>query len=167
MSNANMAEITTREHFALLISHLSQSGYGFKLPLYRAAQSGIIALAEITRDGVPPLKRLERTNRPKVVLVGDDDYASTGPDGWTATRKLIHWARAALVHGTGGEMEDYVGAVAMAIRWDRMLLVETSSEHLMAWAGVVQKAPRRITAVFKCPTAPGIHPISLKKGEVQ
>jgi hypothetical protein len=40
-ANANMAEITTREHFAAVIAHLSQAGYAFKLPLYRAAQAGM------------------------------------------------------------------------------------------------------------------------------
>ncbi len=165
--NDNLASITTPEQFAAVIAHLAQCGYGFKVPLYRAAQAGMISLCEITRDGMPPLKRLERTRRPVVILVGDDDYQSTGPDGWIATRPLMHWARAALVHGTGGTMEDYVGAVAMAIQWDKMLLVETSSDYLMPWAGVVQNAPHRITAVFKRPTAPGLHPLPLTKGEVQ
>ena len=162
-----MAEITTQDQFAAVIAHLSQSGFAFKVPLYRAAQAGLISLCEITRDGTPPLKRLDRTGRPVVILVGDDDYASTGPTGWISTRKLMHWTRAALVHGSGGTAEDYCGAVALAIRWNKFLLVETSSDHLAAWTEVVQRAPRRIAAVFKRSTAPGIHPISLKKGEIQ
>jgi hypothetical protein len=165
--NAPFQQVSTPEHFAAVITHMAQCGFGFKIPLYRAAQAGMISLCEITRDGIPPFKRLDRTNRPKVVIVGDDDYASTGPTGWVATRRLMHWTRAALVHGTGGTPEDYVGAVAMAIQWDKMLLVETSSDHLMAWAGVVQNAPHRITAIFKRPTAPGLHPIPLAKGDVQ
>ena len=162
-----MVEITTSDQFAAVIAQISQAGYAFKVPLYQAAQAGVISLCEVTRDGIPPLKRLDRTGRPVVILIGDDDYASTGPGGWAATRRLMHWARAALVHGSGGTAEDYCGAVAMAIQWNKMLLVETSSEHLMAWAGVVQRAPRRIAAVFKRPTAPGIHPVPLQKGEIQ
>jgi hypothetical protein len=162
-----MVSITTPAQFATVIAHLSQSGYGFKVPLYRAAQGGMISLCEITRDGTPPLKRLDRTGRPMVILVGDDDYASTGPDGWVATRRLMYWTKAAIVHGSGGTAEDYCGAVAMAIQWGKLLLIETSSEHLMAWASAVQNAPHRITAVFKRPTAPGVHPIHLKKGAVQ
>lgn len=162
-----MAEITTHDQFAAVIAQISQAGFAFKIPLYRAAQAGIISLCEITRDATPPLKRLDRTSRPVVILVGDDDYASTGPDGWIAARRLMYWTRAAIVHGSGGTAEDYCAAVAMAIQWDKMLLVETSSEHLMAWAGVVQRAPRRIAAVFKRPTAPGIHPVPLQKGEIQ
>ena len=118
-------------------------------------------------DEAPAGKRLDRTGRASVVLLGDDDYASTGPAGWVATRKLLYWTRAALVHGTGGTAEDYSGAVAMAIQWDRLVLVETSSDHLMSWADAVQNAPHRIAAVFKRPTAPGVHPLHLKKGEVQ
>jgi hypothetical protein len=167
MSAALLQEVTTRDQFAAVIAHLSRSQYAYKVPLYRAAQAGMISLCEITRGATPPLKRLDRTDRPSIVLVGDDDYASTGPAGWVATRRLMYWIRAALVHGTGGTMEDYCGAVAMALKWDKVVLVETSSEHLVNWADVVQKAPHRITAVFKRPTAPGVHPIPLTKGDVQ
>jgi hypothetical protein len=156
---APMPEITTRDQFAAVIAHLSNGPYAYKIPLYRAAQDGLISLCEIVRGGTPPLKRLDRTGRPVVVLIGDDDYASTGPDGWDATRKLIYWARGAFVHGTGGTAEDYTGAVVMAVCWRRFLLIETSSDHVRQWAEAVQKAPIRINAVYKMPKAFDVHPI--------
>ncbi len=167
MTSPAYAEVSTQDQFARIIAHLSQTQYAFKVPLYRAAQMGVISLCEVVRDGTPPLKRLDRTGRASVVLIGDDDYASTGPTGWVATRKLLYWASAALVHGTGGTADDYSRAVVMAIQWGRVLLVETSSEHLMGWAGVVQNAPHQIAAVFKRPTAPGVHPLPLTREEVQ
>ncbi len=163
MSVMSPIEVTQRDQFAEVVDRIARSPYAYKLPLYRAAQAGLICLCEVPRGVDVPLKRIDRAGRPAIILLGDDDYASTGPIGWPSTRKLVYWARSAFVHGTGGTADDYANAVMMAQRWRRLLLIETDSQHLMDWARVIQNAPRRIDAVFKRPTADGVHPLLEKE----
>ncbi len=53
----------------------------FALPLIRAAQAGRLDLLIATRAMRAPLAEMRRGARPVVLWIGDDDYASTGPDG--------------------------------------------------------------------------------------
>jgi hypothetical protein len=57
------------------------------------------------------LKQLRHVERPVIVLIGDDDHAPTGPNGWRCAGRLARWGKAATVHGAGGEPVHYEMAV--------------------------------------------------------
>ena len=152
---------------AQAIADLSLNGLAFKLPLYRAVGDRIINLSQPARDAMPPFKELERAGLPAVVLVSDDDYASTGPAGWAASNRLRYWLRGAMLHGTGGKEADYLTAVVMAQACRRLVLIETDSLHLEAWADLIRSAPVVIPAILLRPSRPGPHPTPLTKGQVQ
>lgn len=96
--------IRTRADFARAIAHGEAVGCPHMAELLRPAMRGELNLVVPMRDTrMPPLHRMERHGRPVVVIVGDDDYASTGPAGWACAAKLRSWARFAIVHGSGAE----------------------------------------------------------------
>ena len=107
-----------------LCSTLGQVG---RVELLRAVRRGAISLIECPRSGIPPRRALEDQRRPVLVLLGDDDYAATGPAGWAAMPRLLRWARGALVHGTGTDVPTYQAAVAGTLATGRFVLVETSA----------------------------------------
>lgn len=125
------------------------------VPIFQAAMSGAIALVMVSDRKVPlPLKRMERERRPVLVLIGDDDYASTGPAGWHCARKAAAWTRAALIHGAAGHPDHYQAAVANTLMHGRFLMVETAAAHLHAWAALLATKP----ALVITPTG-GQHPL--------
>jgi hypothetical protein len=42
-----------------------------------------------------------------MIVIGDDDHASTGPDAWPSWRRLKGWARAAMVHAAASDRDTY------------------------------------------------------------
>jgi hypothetical protein len=66
-----------------MIAFFAEHGFVGKVELLRAALAGHIALIELPRDAPLP-SALNRITRPAILLIGDDDYASTGPSGWAA-----------------------------------------------------------------------------------
>jgi hypothetical protein len=104
------------------------------LPLFRAARDGLIGIVMPLRDtGWRFLRQTDDLNRPVVVLVGDDDHASTGPSGWKCARRLPEWAGAAIVHSAGGDPEHYRFALVTALGCGRLVLVETDTAHAAEW----------------------------------
>lgn len=138
--NRSIAEVTTRDQFAAIIAHLSQSRCAYKIPLYRAAQAGTIALCEFTRDGIPPLKRLDRTGRPVVVLLGDDDHAvPDGPDTWPRARRVLQWASFVVIHGSAGRPEHYEHVIDLTSVHRRVAMIECGSHAIPAWQAAAER----------------------------
>ena len=159
-------DIDEPESFAKLAGIMSREGLAYKLPLYRAASStGSIALCQPSRGHQISASFLKRVARPLVVLLGDDDYSSTGPGGWQSTQRLLQWARAALLHGTGGTIAHYHVAVELTQQSKRLLLVETDAAHLPAWRLAVEATGRRLPTLVIAPTTP--HPAVPPPGGVQ
>jgi hypothetical protein len=105
-----------------------------RLPLVHAAQLGLINVIEPGRCGVIPKRMLEDTRRPVIVLIGDDDYQSTGPAGWRCAARVRRWGRGAMVHAAGGRPEHYFLAVQAALTTQRIIIAETDSAHEAEWA---------------------------------
>lgn len=105
----------------------------FALPIYRAARDGLINLIQPGRDVQIPQKLLDRPRRPIVVLIGDDDYESSGPEAWACGLRVRRWARAGMIHAAGGEAEHYENALAGALLTGRLLLIETSMAQHSIW----------------------------------
>ena len=130
----------TREQ-ADRMRHIAAQLGDFAMPLVNALADGQITLVIPTRRDRAPLDAMRRATRPVVVLIGDDDYASTGPNGWRCAQKVTRWARAALVHGAGGERQHYEAAIMGAEAHGRFVLVETSSAYALPWLMLLSGKP--------------------------
>ena len=128
----NKIHQATREDAELLRRIALQLG-PFVLPVLDAALAGRIEIVRPLRSSRAPMSLLRRADRPVVCWIGDDDDASTGPEGWRSAAQVTRWARAALVHGAGGEPQHYEAAVLGAEQHGRFLLIETSSRKVPGW----------------------------------
>ena len=128
-----------------------------QLPLFAAAAAGRIAVVQFAYPAnIWPKAAMERLPRPAVALVGDDaDHDATGPDGWAVSSGLRRWARAAVIHGAGGEHQHYRWAVAAALQFDRVAFVETTSARVVAWRAFLN-CPRTFMIIPKS----GPHPVA-------
>lgn len=132
-----------------------------KLPLVRAAQLGLVNVIEPNRSAIIPKRMLEDTLRPNIILLGDDDYASTGPGGWACARRLRYWGKSAIIHAAGGEQAHYNAALTQALLVRRFVFIESDEAHRAAWERFfVRQMP---TLIIKA--SDGLHPMRPAKGE--
>ena len=158
MSAVPFVNVTRADDVARLIGVYQSLGLAHRVPLLRAAMHGRIAFVAVERGGEPPLRHLKKLRSPAVVLIGDDDYLSTGPDGWPGAVKLRRWARGAMVHGAGGKTEHYALAVGMALERERLLFIETSSVHARGWGEFLLAGSPPVPFVGMLPHD-GAHPV--------
>jgi len=114
------------------------------------------------------LGRLDKTSRPAVLIVSDDDdHTRLGPDGWACAARVMRWGGAALIHGSGGQAEHYAMAVQGALTARRLVLVETSSWRVDAWAEAALRfmPPHRVLQIRPRPGE--VHPVLPMSGTVQ
>ncbi len=130
--SGNTVEFTSRAAISQTIVRLEAAGEGFRIPLFRAANAGALAVATAV-DGAPVLSRILKLPRPTVVILSDDHPAATGPDGWPQARRLLRWSNAVVVHAAGGRAEDYAVIAEAAIHFRRLLLIEIEFRHMQAW----------------------------------
>jgi len=123
---------------------------------------GLINLLQPERPGTIPKRMVENARRPLIFLIGDDDYAGTGPDGWASARRMRQWGRRAIVHAAEGKPEHYALAVTGALACGRLVLVECSTAHERAWGAFL--APYMPVLDISAPA--GLpHPIAPRRGE--
>lgn len=156
-----VTQIGAPDQIDRLIVHASALGLPGRVELLRAVRGGAINLLEIGRQSAAPVRTLERSLRPVVMVLGDDDYASTGPSGWAAWQRLSYWARTAMVHATGADAASYRLAIGMALAHRRFLLIETDSAHAHDWGAALHK--RNIPAIGLVPPD-GAHPVMPPRG---
>ena len=143
---------------AKAIEACASCGSDHHIPLFQAVGVGRLALTALTdRLARPNLYALNKSRTPALILVGDDDYHTTGPLGWAATEQLTHWAKGALVHGTNGDRRSYAMAIEMAEHYGRLLLIETSSDAAEAWVDVLRLAG--VPTILLRPGGGGSHPV--------
>ncbi len=111
------------------------------MPVVEALRSGIIAVQFLVRDQRAPLDVMRRLDRPLLVWIGDDDDLSCGPDGWRCALQVTRWAKGGIVYAAGGEAHHYAIAVQGTLVERRFVLIETSSQHALAWADLMQGKP--------------------------
>jgi hypothetical protein len=158
-------EITSQDDLSRIVACAATSGRSHHADLLRQASSGRFNLVQVDRTSIPPTRWLKHSRRPVLVMIGDDDYASTGPAGWAALPKLLRWAHSAMIHGTGADVASYRAAAGMAVTAKRFLLIETSSAFVDAWAAVLSAA--RIPSIALRPPAGGLHPLPLDRRAMQ
>lgn len=135
------------------------------VPLLEAAYHGVITLAGLGRDRMPPLKQMERCRLPALIVLGDDcaDGTDTGPAGWAAVPRLLRWAHLAVIHGAGARVQDYREAVLTCLQVRKLVLVECGTAHLWAWHQAFAHAG--VPTVNLVPSD-GVHPVSSSRGTV-
>ena len=128
-------------------------------PLYAAAAAGQIALIVVEAPGALwPVETIARLQRPTVVLLSGDPgwgQPAYGPGRWRCAKKLRSWAAGAIVHGAAGEAGHYREAVGLAVLFDRLAIVETTSTLVRAWDAFLAPIPR----IGYLPTE-GAHPVA-------
>jgi hypothetical protein len=164
MSGTSFIQIGATDQIDRLIIHAAALNLPGRVELLRAVQRGDINLVEPCRDAVVPGRVLKNMARPLVVLLGDDDYAATGPAGWATVPRLLRWASSALVHASGGDVPSYRLAIAMALARPRFLLIETDSAHAAEWDATLSR--RRIPCIGLAPPF-GVHPVPLSRETMQ
>ena len=151
---------------ARMIGQAELAGAGYYIPFLQRVMRGELNACFPMRDTVqPPFYRLGKHGRPIVVIVGDDDYATTGPDGWACADKLRAWASFAIVHGTGAQRQHYAMAAVMAADVGRLLFIETSSVGAQLWAGFLAERTPPLAFMGLLPPN-GAHPVTPSKGKV-
>ena len=134
---------------------------GHRAHLLRAVKRGEIITLEPHRKSHIPKSVLRSAPLPTLVIIGDDDHASTGPAGWTATQRVLKWARAAMIHGAGADIRSYQMVIDMTVKYKRVALIETESRYVAAWGEVFLS--KGIPSVGIIPSD-GPHPIRLDRG---
>jgi len=162
------AQTATPANLARAIALLHEMAATHHVPLLQAVARDEIALTMVQPGQAPPLGRLDKTNRPAILILSDDDdHTRLGPDGWPCAARIMRWAGAGLIHGTGGQAEHYVVAVQGALVARRLVIVETSSWRADAWAEAAHRLmpPHRVLQIRPYPGE--VHPILPMSGTVQ
>jgi beta-phosphoglucomutase-like phosphatase (HAD superfamily) len=132
-----------------------QTGQPGVAELMRQVRRGGLALFfSSDRKQTVTVTELNQAALPTVVVVGDDDYSSSGPAGWRCSAAIAEWAAAAVIHAAGATAESYGEAAKAARLLGRAVLIETDTAHALAWAKVFEGRPVLVVA----PTT-GPHPI--------
>jgi beta-phosphoglucomutase-like phosphatase (HAD superfamily) len=148
-------EACTPENLAKAAVVADQAGQPGVAELMREVRRGGLALFfSSDRKQTVTVAELNQAALPTVVVVGDDDYSSSGPAGWRCSAALAEWAAAAVIHAAGATAGTYAEAAKAARLLGRAVLIETDTAHAAAWAEVFQGRPVLIVA----PTT-GPHPI--------
>lgn len=129
-------DLSTPDAIRHVIARLHTLGCTTGLPtiLRDGVLTGVCGLVGIPgRDTAFPAAKLATLRKPAILLIGDDDDAASGPLTWRCAKQAGRWAAAVMVHGAGAEPAHYHAAIQAAALTGRLLLVETSSQHAMAW----------------------------------
>jgi hypothetical protein len=139
-----------------------QAGQAGVAHLLREMMQGDLALAFVSdRNAAIDDADLIQAWRETVLIIGDDDHASTGPAGWRCAADVASWCAAAVIHAAGATAESYGEAARAARSVGRTVLVETDVRNAQGWAGLFMGKPRLLIL-----PRDGIHPIQPKREEI-
>ena len=154
--------ITRPEDFDRLIAELVAAGAGHSAELLRIARTGKIAVVNVQPTVAAPMKTLRHMAIPTIVIVGDDprDDASQGPAGWLPFRRLLQWGSYAVLHAAAGEVAHYRAIAELTVLHRRLILIETTTADLDAWAQRLHHArPRPMPFMLIAPIGAS-HPVA-------
>ncbi|WP_198374056.1 hypothetical protein [Neoroseomonas rubea] len=153
----------TRQRINDAIAKMDAIGVVHFAPVLRAIRDGQIVCVVIKRtagEEAMSLRHIANHPLPALIIMADDDHASSGPARFPAARKALRYARAHMIHAAGGQPSDYALAIQAAMAQRSCCLVETDAAHLDEWARFAARAalPRRVPTLLVRPTD-GVHPI--------
>ena len=70
----------------------------------------------------------------------------------------------AIIHATGGRVEDYRAAVLATVACRKLVLVETGTTHMKAWHELFARAG--VPTLNIIPRDGGVHPVPVPKGSL-
>lgn len=132
------------------------------LPLIRAAADGRVDFVFITDPVAVWPRRIERSNRPAIVIVGADMGADTDPqpDTWRCLHHVRTWCRFLVLHAAGAEPQHYRHAVSLAELHGRLALIEATPRTAQAWTDAIRHPPERSLLIWprdgRHPVRPGV-----------
>lgn len=162
------AAVTIPANVARAISIMEAAGEGYRVPLFRAVMHDQLAISHIWPDQAAPVSRLDRTGRPALLLISDDDdITRRGPDGWVGAVRALRWANAVIVHAAAGLAHHYDIAVEGTLAHRRMVVVETSSALAQSWvdAALRLQPDQRILRIEPPPGQ--VHPVPMGREHFQ
>jgi len=128
--------------------------------LIREVRKGCLTLVCVPNRAVK-LPDLNAAPAPTIVLIGDDDYFSTGPGGWACSPTIAAWAGCAVIHAAGTSVETYRQAIHGAHARGRAVLVETDAANAEPWAELFRPMPTLLVLPHD-----GVHPILPDRGSI-
>jgi hypothetical protein len=153
----------TPDAFAEAIALLHRAGQTWHVPLLQAVRQGLIALWLIPPGERVPVRALDPTASPLptvAVLCGDDESDRCRPSDFPQAVRWLRWARAIMLHGTGGREEHYAAAVGAALRVRRVLVVDLPSRAVPEWFELARRVAPKAHGLMILPPPGQAHPIA-------
>ncbi len=112
------------------------------MPAILAAADGKVCLTFLQRDENELPLHVRKSRRPRLVIICDGPLeggtASPGPASWRSADLLHHFRPVAcMIHTVAAGAEQYLGAVALAMKAGPVLLIECSPERAADWEWLV------------------------------
>jgi hypothetical protein len=154
-----ITDVTSPEILDAMTARAIAAGYGFVGEITNAVRQGRVNALFVQPSAPAPMARLKRSQRPTIVVVGDDPGTDGfGPDGWVATKKLLRWTDYAVLHAAGGSVETYRKIVTLTVHWRRLLLIESSTAREAEWARALLNARPKPVPFLAILATDGAHP---------
>lgn len=148
-----MIRVSSRADLATIADRARQAGEPWSAGLLRGAMQGDIALTAVQPGQRIPSAILEfdTRRRPMVVLLcGDVQGRSVGPEDFSGAWRAFRWASAILFHAAAGEAQHAEMVLVAAGVLRRILVIETGTARLPSWLGARDRyAPHRPSLIIK------------------
>ena len=145
----------TRENLARAAMGADQAQQPGIAALTREMMRGGLALIYVTdRAAAIDLDGVTEKHRATVLIIGDDDHASTGPAGWKCAEAVAAWGACAVIHAAGATAETYLEAARGGRILGACVLVETDTAHAEQWTALFVGKP----TLLVLPRG-GVHPL--------
>ena len=129
------------------------------LPILRAARDGRLALFCVGRDVNFPPKQLDSYLCPRLVVLDDDNCASTGPTHFPCAETVFRWANIVIIYGAAGDPLYYQQFAILTEVFRCAVLVECPSKDTEKWNSVVLRYRRPATRIVQIvPFPERVHP---------
>jgi len=148
---------------AQAIALLHRAGHTWHVPLLQAARQGLIALRFVAPGARVPVRAFDPTASPLpavAVLCADDRSGRCRPSDFPQAARWLRWARAFMLHGTGGREEHYAEAVAAALHVRRVLVVDLPSRVVPEWLELARRVAPKADGLILLPPPNAVHPIA-------
>ncbi len=127
--------------FEAWADQMRDGGEAYFTPLVEAVEAGLCRVAIIgPGPRLPRLKGTYSDRRPHLVILQDADAGSTGPGSFPMAGAALRWAYRSIIRLAEPAAEQYGAALNCARRYQRVVMVETTTTNAEAWAEAIATA---------------------------